>query len=105
MREFREETGLSIEGPLIQLTPVKQKSGKIVHAWAVMGNADTSNFVFNKFTVEWPLKSGKMIKFPEVDRWEWLRVKEALEKISNAQAGLLEQLAKSIKSYKKNRKA
>jgi predicted NUDIX family NTP pyrophosphohydrolase len=31
-REFEEETGQKINGNFIKLSPVKQKSGKVVHA-------------------------------------------------------------------------
>src|SRR3984957_8223361 len=34
-REFNEETNLTAEGELLALTPVNQKSGKLVHAFAV----------------------------------------------------------------------
>src|SRR5687768_9209934 len=40
-REFREELGFSIEGKFIKLSPVKQKGGKIVYAWAMEGDIDT----------------------------------------------------------------
>ena len=53
-REFMEETGLSPAGPFIPLTPVTQKGGKIVHAWAFEGDCDPSATVSNTFTMEWP---------------------------------------------------
>lgn len=98
IREFKEETGLLIDGAFIQLAPVKQKSGKVVQAWAVEGDADISTFVSNKFTIEWPPKSGKMVEFPEVDKWEWFGAEKAKEKVLYGQAGLLEELAELIKS-------
>src|SRR5262245_54089641 len=41
-REFAEETGLSVTGEFIPLTPIKQSGGKIVHIWAVEGDCDAS---------------------------------------------------------------
>ena len=50
-REFREETGLPIEGEFIELTPLRQPSGKLVHAWAVNGEIDTSRVESNTFSM------------------------------------------------------
>lgn len=90
-REFVEETGLSSAGPFIALAPVKQKSGKSVHAWAFGGNCDPENLVSNKFTPEWPPKSGKQTEFPEVDQAEWFDLPTAKRKINPAQAKLIEE--------------
>lgn len=91
-REFREETGAAIEGDFVALTPVKQKAGKIVHAWAVAGDIDPAHLRSNTFTMEWPPKSGRMREFPEVDRGEWFSIPIALEKINPAQQALLREL-------------
>src|SRR6476646_3631687 len=66
-REFKEETGVTPTGPFIALTPIKQKGGKIVHAWACKGDCDPSAIVSNTFTTEWPPKSGRQMEFPEID--------------------------------------
>jgi predicted NUDIX family NTP pyrophosphohydrolase len=71
---------------------VKQASGKVVHAWALEGDADATKIVSNSFTMEWPPKSGRQAEFPEVDRAEWFSVEEAREKINKGQASLLDQL-------------
>src|SRR3569623_274436 len=39
-REFLEETGQCINGNFTALTPIQQKGGKTVHAWAVEGEID-----------------------------------------------------------------
>ena len=67
-REFEEETGFSPEGTFRELTPVRQRSGKIVHAWAVEGDCDPTALRSNTFTLEWPPRSGRMQEIPEVDR-------------------------------------
>lgn len=67
-REFREETGFSIQGEFHPLEPVKQHGGKTVHAWAVAADFDASAARSNLFTLEWPPRSGRMREYPEVDR-------------------------------------
>src|SRR5690348_6573888 len=63
-REFEEELGAKPAGEFQRLTPVKQKGGKIVHAWAVEGDLDESKIRSNTFEMEWPPKSGKRVAFP-----------------------------------------
>ena len=93
-REFHEETGQSIDGEFIQLSPVKLKSGKIVHCWAVEGDVDAENIVSNIFPIEWPYKSGKFIVIPEVDKAGWFDVETAKEKINIAQVTFIEELVR-----------
>src|SRR6516164_6932331 len=92
MREFEEETGITPKGPFIALTPITQKGGKIVHAWAFEGNCDPSAIVSNTFTMEWPPGTGRNMAFPEIDRIEFFDVVAAKQKIKAAQAALLEEL-------------
>src|SRR5687767_12096048 len=92
LRELEEETGIKAEGDFIELTPVKQKSGKIIYAWGVQQDADTSTFKSNLFEMEWPPRSGKMKSFPEVDRIEWFTIAEAAEKIIEGQKPILAEL-------------
>lgn len=96
-REFNEETGQTVDGNFEQLTPVKQKGGKIVHAWAVEGDADSDNIVSNTFQQEWPYKSGKWITIPEVDKAAWFSAEEAKEKINPAQTAFIDELLDRIK--------
>ena len=88
-REFREETGFAAEGEFRPLGAFKQPSGKIVHAWAVEGDCDPSHLVSNLFEMEWPPKSGKRARFPEVDRAGWFGPPEALKKILSGQQPIL----------------
>jgi predicted NUDIX family NTP pyrophosphohydrolase len=93
-REFEEELGTAAPaGPLTDLGEVKQKSGKIVSAWAVAGDLDVAEITSNTVEVQWPPRSGKMLEIPEVDRAEWFGLQEAREKINAAQAELLDRLA------------
>lgn len=91
-REFHEETGMMPNGDFIPLTPVKQKSGKLILAWALEGDMDVSKLESNLFEMEWPPHSGKKQQFPEVDRAAWFSVNEAREKITQGQLPLLDEL-------------
>jgi predicted NUDIX family NTP pyrophosphohydrolase len=91
-REFEEETGSKPTGPYAPLSPITQKSGKIVHAWAVEGDMDTAAIKSNTFSMEWPRKSDKWKQFPEVDRGEFFDLKMARKKIKPAQTPFLDEL-------------
>jgi predicted NUDIX family NTP pyrophosphohydrolase len=97
-REFREETGLVAEGEYQPLEPIRQSGGKIVHAWAVQGDLQPTAVKSNTFSLEWPPGSGKMRKFPEVDRAGWFKIDVAKRKILKSQLGLLEQLENILAS-------
>jgi len=89
-REFQEELGLPAPDSAIDLGQVKQKAGKIVHAFAAEADLDLSAFKSNAFSMEWPPKSGRQTEFPEVDRAEYYPLAEARRKINPAQAAWLE---------------
>jgi predicted NUDIX family NTP pyrophosphohydrolase len=95
-REFLEEVGQAIDGAFIALTPVKQRGGKVVHAWAVEGEVDVDALKSNEFEMEWPPRSGRSARFPEVDRGAWFPVAEALHRIVPGQAAILEELLAKI---------
>lgn len=90
-REFEEETGVTPIGPFIPLELIKQKGGKIVHAWAFKGDCDPTEIKSNTFTMEWPPKSGREMEFPEVDRVDFFGVPEAMRKIKAGQEALIEE--------------
>ncbi len=90
-REFEEETGITPTGPFIELKPIKQKGGKVVHAWAFQGDCDPSAVASNTFTMEWPPKSGRLMEFPEMDRAEFFDMAAAGQKIKAAQMPLVEE--------------
>jgi predicted NUDIX family NTP pyrophosphohydrolase len=93
-REFTEETGLEISGDSFPLAPARQRSGKLVHAFAVEADPDVRAFRSNEFELEWPPKSGKRQRFPEVDRIAWFAIPEAEMKILGYQRPLLRELVK-----------
>lgn len=92
-REFQEEIGLKPDGKFIQLKPITQKGGKLVHAWAFEGECDTACIHSNTFQMEWPPRSGKFQTCPEVDRARFFGMAEAKQKINQAQIAFLEELA------------
>jgi predicted NUDIX family NTP pyrophosphohydrolase len=71
---------------------LKQKSGKIIRAFACQGEVAPEELRSNTFTLEWPPRSGKIAEFPEVDRGAWFSLAEAREKIQPGQVGFLEEL-------------
>jgi predicted NUDIX family NTP pyrophosphohydrolase len=95
-REFREETGGSPDGEPIALEPLRQPSGKIVHAWAMRGEFDPSKLTSNTFSMEYPPGSGRQREFPEVDRAGWFSMEEAGRKILKGQAPLLDELRRKL---------
>ena len=100
-REFQEETGLDApQGDYIPLKPVRQKSGKIVHAWAIQAEVDAEKVHSNDFEMVWPPGSGRKQSFPEVDRGTWFSLNEALEKINPGQVGLIHELAEKLAHQK-----
>jgi predicted NUDIX family NTP pyrophosphohydrolase len=91
-REFHEETGFTVAGAFLPLTPARQRSGKVVHAWAAQGDCDPALLRSNTFSLEWPPHSGETREFPEVDRAAWLSIPDALRQIVPGQAGLVREL-------------
>ena len=103
-REFREETGQSVEGcsrggPLIPLGSVRQTGGKTVEAWAFEGDwPDGAVLESNTFTMEWPPRSGRTREFPEVDRGEFFPVAVAKQKVNPAQVAFIDRLLQHLES-------
>ena len=98
-REFQEEIGLPLPGDLLELGWIKQKGGKVVHAWAAEAGPDQSiSLASNLFEIEWPPRSGKIQRFPEIDRAEFLPLAEAKKKINESQRTFLERLRERVGS-------
>jgi predicted NUDIX family NTP pyrophosphohydrolase len=96
LREFMEETGLALTGPLVPLGEIRQRGGKRVLAFAFEGDLDVLVITSNTFEIEWPPRSGKMQSFPEIDRAEWFDLPAAHEKILESQRPLLDRLAERL---------
>jgi predicted NUDIX family NTP pyrophosphohydrolase len=95
-REFTEETNLVARGNMIELAPVTQKSGKLVHAFALEADFELSQFASNTFAVEWPPKSGRRQNFPEIDRIAYFALSIAQLKIIAYQLPLLAELERRV---------
>jgi predicted NUDIX family NTP pyrophosphohydrolase len=100
-REFNEETGLVAEGEFIPLTPLKQKSGKIVHAFALEADFDLAAFSSNSFEMEWPPRTGRRQAFPEIDRIAYFPLAAARKKILPGQKPFIDELVKKLKQEEK----
>ena len=96
VREFREETGFTLRGPFQPLSPIRQKGGKRVYAWAAPGDLDPAKLVSNTFELEWPRHSGKSQTYPEVDRGAWFSLPDARRYINPAQIPLLEEVEETV---------
>ena len=92
IREFQEETGFTATEPFVSLGEIRHKSGKRIHAWAFAGDQDPARLQSNTFEVEWPPKSGRQQKFPEIDRGAFFGLKVAHEKILASERPLLDRL-------------
>ncbi|NIF05145.1 NUDIX domain-containing protein [Chryseobacterium sp. Tr-659] len=94
--EFKEETGKVAEGELTALSPIIQKGGKTVYAWALEGDIDPSELYSNTLQIEWPPRSGKTMEISEVDQWKWFPSEEAMKKINSAQTAFITELERMI---------
>lgn len=95
-REFEEETGVHAVGPFFPLGSIRQKAGKLVHAWAWEGDADAERIISNTMRTEWPRGSGRVLAFPEVDRCSWFDQNNARQKINPAQAEFIDRLEAAL---------
>jgi predicted NUDIX family NTP pyrophosphohydrolase len=95
LREFAEEVGPAPAGPYRELAPIRQKAGKTVVAFVVEADIDLSVLHSNEVELEWPRRSGRVIRFPEVDCAAYFGPDEALLKILPAQAPLIIELLRT----------
>jgi predicted NUDIX family NTP pyrophosphohydrolase len=98
IREFGEETGMEPKGDFQTLGEIVQASGKSVIAWASEGDFDPAKLVSNFCEIEWPPRSGKGLRIPEVDRAEWFTLDEARARLNPAQVPFLDRLAAHLAS-------
>jgi predicted NUDIX family NTP pyrophosphohydrolase len=93
-REFEEELGVPApQGSPVPIGEIVQKGGKVVTAWAIEGDVDVTALQPGLFEMEWPPRSGRMQRFPEIDRAEWFAVDVARTKMLEAQQPFLDRLA------------
>lgn len=91
-REAEEELGVKLEGALVPLGSLRQGGGKIVEAFALEQDFDTSAIVSNRFELEWPPRSGRRLSFPEIDAARWFTAPEARAMMLPSQLPFLDRL-------------
>ncbi len=96
LREFTEETGWSLDVALEPLGEVRQRSGKIVTAYAARADFDVATLVSNTFEMEWPPHGGTLQRFPEIDRAQWFNLTDACARIVPGQGAFLDRLAAGL---------
>lgn len=91
IRETSEELGIApVPPPHVALGEVRMKSGKRVVAWAARTDVDVARVKSNEIDIEWPPRSGKTIRIPEIDRAAWVMLPEARRLCNAALIPLLE---------------
>lgn len=97
LREFEEETGTRLATMPFPLDRIRQAGGKIVEAFAAEGDLDADTVTSNEFEVEWPSKSGRFERFPEVAEARWMTLAEARAMMLKSQLPLLDALEKKLR--------
>jgi predicted NUDIX family NTP pyrophosphohydrolase len=102
VREFEEETGIIPHGPFIELGSIRQKGGKVVYGWAFEGDHDPMQPIrSNTFEMQWPPRSGRVQRFPEVDRAQFFSLPEGKKKLKETQWALIERLVAILEKHSK----
>lgn len=96
LREFAEETGTVLTAVPFPLATIRQAGGKKVEAFAVEGDFDCAGLRSNDFEVEWPPRSGKLERFPEVVEARWMSLAEARSLMLPSQLPLLDALEEKL---------
>ena len=97
LREFEEETGTRLLAVPFPLAVIRQSGGKIVEAFAVEGDLDPTAIHSNHFDLEWPPRSGRFERFPEVEEARWMSLEEARTLMLPSQLPLLAALEQKLK--------
>ncbi|MBV9392715.1 MAG: NUDIX domain-containing protein [Verrucomicrobia bacterium] len=100
LREFWEETSIEAKPPYIDLGSARQKSGKMIYAWAFAGSCDPTQLRSNLFEMEWPPHSGKLSKFPEIDEAKFFTVAAAQKKMRPSEWPFIERLQQAVRVSK-----
>lgn len=99
-REIEEETGhrapAGADALPLELGTIVQKGGKVVHAWAIEGDLDPATAVSNEFEMEWPPRSGRRQRFPEIDRVAWFEPTEARRPLRPTQVPFVDRLVATL---------
>ena len=91
-REAGEELGVELNGPLEPLGDIRQAGGKLVTAFSAEQDLDPEAIHSNEFEIEWPPRSGRTERFPEVSAAQWLTLEQARMVMLPSQLPLLDRL-------------
>jgi len=101
LRELKEETGIDVSSrkkeEFISLGNIKRKDGKEVNIWAIKGDWSGLLMCRSWVEMEWPERSGKKIRFPEVDKAGFFMIQEARKKVYPSLTVFLERLEDKLK--------
>jgi len=93
VREFEEETGHRLRDTVLQpLGTVRQRSGKVVHGFAVRADMNPDDLASNRVEIIWPPRSATRITIPEIDRLAWVDPETARRKLNPAQGAFVDRL-------------
>ncbi len=99
-REFEEETGISAPPTLTSIGSIRQKSGKVVVAFAAELDVDADGLRSNHIEIEWPPKSGRFVDIPEIDRFAWFADDEARIVLNPAQIDLVSRVVSLVEDLR-----
>ena len=97
LREFAEETGTALTSVPFPLATVRQAGGKHVEAFAVEGDLDAARVSSTEFELEWPPRSGRRARFPEVAEARWMPLAQARAMMLPSQLPLIDALEAKLK--------
>lgn len=95
-REFKEETNLDITTPIFYLGSKKVSRKKLAIMFYTEADFDLDNCYSNTFDLEFPKGSGIIKSFPEMDKYEWMCIDKAKEKIISNQLYFINKLEDKI---------
>ncbi len=96
VRELQEETGLAIETAPQHLCRIRQSGGKTVEVFAAESEFDITALTSTDFEMEWPPRSGRLQRFPEVDEARWMTLAEARRMMLPSQLPMLDALERKV---------
>ena len=97
LREFAEETGVRLNSVPFPLATIRQAGGKIVDAFALEGDLDPTKLRSTEFELEWPPRSGRIVRFPEAEEARWMTLAAARAMVLPSQLPLLDALNAKLK--------
>lgn len=97
LREFEEETGTRISSVPFPLGRIRQAGGKVVEAFAIEGDLDPAAITSNEFETEWPPRSGRHERFPEVAEGQWMTFDRARIMMLPSQLPLIDALEEKLR--------